>query len=389
MDRQDNPYRPGAGTDPPTLVGRQELLDDFEVTVKRALRGKPGKSCMVTGLRGVGKTVLLNRFCGIASEAGVKTVFLEAPETGDFRTHLAVRLRRVLLEFQAGRIRQAARTAVEVAQRVLVSFTLRLPGSLDLSFDLDPQVGQADSGILSEDLTDLFLALGEAASKCESGIVLAVDEVQYLGQEEFAALIAAIHRTTQLDLPVVLVGAGLPQLPGLAGKAKSYSERLFTFPVINSLSDDQAAEVITIPAQERGVSFDPEAVDIIVDESKGYPYFLQVWGSHVWDIAPASPITYKDVRSARALVLDALDRDFFRVRLDRLTVKEKEYLQAMVAMGSGPYRSGSIAAELGVRVESVAPRRANLIQKGMIYSPAHGENRFTVPLFDDFLRRTQ
>ena len=331
--------------------------------------------------------MLLNRFCGIATREGLKVGFIEAPETGDLRTHLAVRLRKILLELEAGRIKQAARSAVQSAQRVLKSFTLGLPGGFTLSVEVNPLVGQADSGILSEDFTDLFVAVGKAAAQCGSGVVLAVDEVQYLGGGEFAALITAVHRTTQLNLPVVLVGAGLPQLPGLAGEAKSYSERLFDFPVVNSLSSVEAANAITLPAEERGVDILPDAVDQIVEESHRYPYFLQEWGSNVWNVAPASPITVQDVRSARTLVLDELDRNFFRVRFDRLTPKEKEYLRAMAELGTGPHRSGDIAAELGVKVESVAPRRSKLIQKGMIYSPAHGDNQFTVPLFGDFLRR--
>lgn len=229
---------------------------------------------------------------------------------------------------------------------------------------------------------------GEAASECESGVMLAVDEIQYLSKEELAALVAAIHRTTQLDLPVVLVGAGLPQLPGLVGDAKSYAERLFEFPAVGSLSDSEAAEAIVLPAREQEVVFEPAAIGRIVAESRGYPYFLQEWGFHVWNGSPASPVTDDDVRSVRAGVIAALDSNFFRVRMDRLTPKERQYLRAMAELGAGPHRSGDIAAELGVRTESVAPRRAELISKGMICSPAHGETAFTVPLFDEFLRRS-
>ena len=388
MDRFTNPYSPGAGTAPPALIGRDDLIDGFEFTLRRALDSRPGKSYMTVGLRGVGKTVLLNRFVGIAANLDMKVGFIEVPESGNFRNLLSIRLRKILLELQSSPVRDAVGRLVARALRVLRSFTLQTPEGLSFSLGVDPLAGHADSGELSEDLTDVMVAVGEAASACESGLVLAVDEAQYLSEEELAALITAIHRTTQLNLPIVLVGAGLPQLPRLVGEAKSYAERLFEFPVVGSLVASDAAEAIVRPAREKGVEFEPAAIDRIVEESQGYPYFLQEWGSHVWNGSPASPITGGDVRSVRTGVIAALDNNFFRVRLDRLTPKESEYLRAMAELGPGPHRSGDIAAQLGVKSESVAPRRANLISKGMIYSPAHGDTAFTVPLFDDFLRRS-
>ena len=388
MDRFANPYRPGAGTPPPALIGRDDLIEGFEFTLRRAIDNRPGKSYMAVGLRGVGKTVLLNRFAGIGTELGMQVGFIEAPESGDFRSLLSIRLRKILLELQSRPVRDAARRLITRALSVLKSFTLHLPGGVSLSLGVDPLVGHADSGQLAEDLTDVVVAVGEAASACESGLLLAVDEVQYLSADELAALITAIHRTTQVDLPIVLVGAGLPQLPGLVGEAKSYAERLFEFAEVGSLSGSDAVEAIVRPARDNGVEFEPAAIDLIVEESRGYPYFLQEWGSHVWNGSPASPMTGGDVRSVRTGVIAALDNNFFRVRLDRLTPKESEYLRAMAELGPGPHRSGDIAAQLGVKSESVAPRRANLISKGMIYSPAHGDTAFTVPLFDDFLRRS-
>ena len=382
MDRLQNPYQPGAGTRPPALIGRDELIDAFGVTLRRTLSGRSAKSCMLVGLRGVGKTVLLNRFAEIASAERVQVGFIEAPESGEFRTLLAVRLRRILLEWNS-----RVRSAVTTALGVLKSFTLKLPGGASISVGVDPLAGRADSGLLAEDLTDLLVAAGEAAAACDSGLVVAVDEVQYLTADELAALVTAIHRTTQLGLPVMLTGAGLPQLPALVGAAKSYAERLFEFPTVNSLSSEQAAAAITVPAREYDVELTPDAVDRIVNESRGYPYFLQEWGHHVWNVAPVSPITADDVRAATPGVVDTLDRDFFRVRFDRLTPKEKDYLRAVAVLGPGPHRSGDIAAALGVKVESVAPRRSSLIAKGMIYSPAHGDTAFTVPLFDQFLLR--
>ena len=388
MDRFANPYRPGAGTPPPALIGRDDLIEGFEFTLRRALDNRPGKSYLTVGLRGVGKTVLLNRFIAIATATGMQVGFIESAEAGDFRGLLSIRLRKILLELDARPVRDAAKTLVRRAMGVLKSFTLHLPGGVALSLEVNPLAGHADSGQLAEDLTDVMVAVGEAASECESGVVLAVDEVQYLSKEELAALVTAIHRTTQLDLPVVLVGAGLPQLPGLVGDAKSYAERLFEFPEVGSLSESEAAEAIVLPALEQEVAFEPAAIDRIVAESRGYPYFLQEWGFHVWNGSPVTPITDDDVRSVLSGVIAALDDNFFRVRMDRVTPKERQYLRAMAELGQGPHRSGDIAAELGVRTESVAPRRAELISKGMIYSPAHGDTAFTVPLFDDFLRRT-
>ena len=382
MDRLQNPYQPGAGTRPPALVGRDDLIDGFGVTLRRTLSGKSGKSCMLVGLRGVGKTVLLNRFAEIAGAEGVKVGFIEASESGDFRTLLAVRLRRILLEWN-GRIRRAVTTALGV----LKSFTLRLPGGASVAIGVDALAGRGDSGLLAEDLTDVLVAAGEAAAACNSGLMVAVDEVQYLSAGELAALVTAIHRTTQLGLPVIVTGAGLPQLPALVGAARSYAERLFEFPTVGSLSPEQAAAAIVVPARECGIELASAAADRVVTESCGYPYFLQEWGYHVWNAAPSSPITEDDVRSARSGVIDTLDRDFFRVRFDRLTPKEKDYLRAMAVLGPGSHRSGDVAAALGVRVESVAPRRSGLIAKGMIYSPAHGDTAFTVPLFDQFLLR--
>ena len=388
MDRFANPYRPGAGSPPPALIGRDDLINGFEFTLRRALDSRPGKSYMTVGLRGVGKTVLLNRFVSIATNEGMQVGFIEAPEAGDFRSLLSIRLRKILLELHSRPVRDTARWLVTRALSVLKSFTLQLPDGTSLSLGVDPLAGHADSGQLAEDLTDVMVAVGEAASACESGLVLAIDEVQYLSTEELAALITAIHRTTQLDLPIVLVGAGLPQLPGLVGEAKSYAERLFDFPEVGSLSAPDAAEAIVSPARQKDVEFEPAAIDWIVAESQGYPYFLQEWGFHVWNGSPASPITGEDVRSVRPSVIAALDSNFFRVRMDRVTPKEREYLRTMAELGPGPHRSGDIAAKLGVKSESVAPRRGNLISKGMIYSPAHGDTAFTVPLFDDFLRRT-
>ena len=362
MDRFANPYRPGAGTPPPALIGRDDLIEGFEFTLRRAIDNRPGKSYMAVGLRGVGKTVLLNRFAGIAANLDVKVGFIEAPESGDFRSLLSIRLRKILLELQSRPVRDAVGRLVARALRVLRSFTLQTPEALSFSLGVDPLAGHADSGELSEDLTDVMVAVGEAASACESGLLLAVDEVQYLSTDELAALITAIHRTTQLNLPIVLVGAGLPQLPRLVGEAKSYAERLFEFPVVGSLVASDAAEAIVRPAREKGVEFEPAAIDRIVEESQGYPYFLQEWGSHVWNGSPASPISDGDVRSVRTGVIAALGNNFFRVRLDRLTPKESEYLRAYGRVGAGaaPFGRHCCAARRKERVSGPASSEPHL-----------------------------
>lgn len=383
MDPFDNPFRPGAGTPPPALIGRDGLIKNYDIALRRALTGRPGKSLMPIGLRGVGKTVLLNRFQEIARDQGLRIAFIEASESGDFKRLLVTRLRSVLLELDQGAVSRAVKRALGV----LKSFTYTLPDGTSVSLDVDAVIGSADSGVLSEDMSDLLTALGKAAHDRNCGVLLAIDEVQYLDATELAAIISAIHRTVQLSLPVVLVGAGLPQLPGLAGTAKSYAERLFDFPRIGSLEADDARTVLLQPATEQDVTFTDDALDELVNITHGYPYFLQEWGYHVWNAAPRSPITLEDVRLAAPDVQHQLDNNFFLVRMDRLTPAEKQYLQAMAELGPGPHRSGDIATKLGVKVESVAPRRSVLIQKGMVYSPAHGDTAFTVPLFDEFLRR--
>jgi hypothetical protein len=384
VDAFDNPFRPGAGTPPPALVGRDRLIEEYDVAIRRAVAGRPGKSVMPIGLRGVGKTVLLNRFCEIAHERDLKVSFIEASEAGEFKRLLATCLRSVLVELDGGSVSRAVMRALGV----LKSFTYTLPDGGSLSLDVSPVAGRADSGVLSEDTADLLTAVGEAAKDRGSGVLIAIDEVQYLDTRELAAIISAIHRTGQLNLPVVLVGAGLPQLPGLAGDAKSYAERLFDFPQIGSLDSEDARAVLALPAGAQDVVFAEDALKEIVERTQGYPYFLQEWGYRVWNAAPNSPITLEDVRRAAPDVQRQLDENFFHVRMDRLTPAEKHYLQAMAELGPGPHRSGDIAAKLDVRVESVAPRRSVLIQKGMVYSPAHGDTAFTVPLFDEFLRRS-
>ena len=386
MDPVANPYSPGAGTPPPALVGRDALINSFKVMVQRAMRGQPGQSVMPIGLRGVGKTVLLNRFVDEARALGAQAVLIEAPEDGNLRQLLAKEARRVLLHLdRVGALSHAVKRAL----RVFKSFSVKLSpdGSFSAGIDLDPEIGIADSGILADDVTDLFTALGEAARDRATALVIAIDEVQYLNAEELGALITAVHRTTQMQLPLVLVGAGLPQLPGLAGNARSYAERLFTFPEIGPLAAPEARFAITRPAEEQHITVDTAAVDAIVAHTHGYPYFLQEWAYETWNLAVGNNITAADVARAASVVNQKLDGNFFRVRFDRLTPTEKKYLRVMATLGPGPHRSGDIARKYGAKVESVGPLRSGLIKKGMIYSPSHGDTAFTVPLFDEFLKR--
>jgi AAA ATPase domain len=385
LDPFQNPFSPGAGTEPPAFIGRDGLISSYEVALRRTIDGRPGKSIMPIGLRGVGKTVLLNRFHAMAQEQNLAGALIEASDTGDFKKLLVARLRSILFGLDRGTVSSKVKRALGV----LKAFTYTLPDGSSISLNVDAVVGSADSGLLDEDLTALLVAIGEAAEDRSRGLLLAIDEVQYLGSDELGALISAMHRTVQLKLPVILVGAGLPQLPGLAGNAKSYAERLFDFPEIDSLEVGDAKAALEVPVRAQSVRFEGDALDAVLSYANGYPYFLQEWGYHVWNAAPRTPITINDVARAAPTVQDQLDKNFFRVRMDRLTPAEKGYLVAMADLGPGPHRSGDIATRLGVKVASVAPRRSGLIRKGMLYSPAYGDTAFTVPMFDEFLRRAR
>jgi hypothetical protein len=385
MDRVSNPYSPNAGAPPPALVGRSELLDSFSIAVQRIRRGRAEKSMFPTGLRGVGKTVLLNRFVEQARDHGYLIAQIEASEDSKFIGTLGAQLRPILFELDRN---AKAAALVKRALRVFKSFSASIGlDGLTLSLGVDAEPGVADSGDLSTDLSALLVSIGEAAATEETAVLIAVDEVQYLSEAELGSLIMAVHRITQLTLPIMLVGTGLPQLPALAGNAKSYAERLFNYPTIGPLSVDDAKEAIAAPARELGVDFSEGALVRLFEITRGYPYFIQEWAYHIWNHASTSPIAIDDVKAVEDRVLRALDESFFRVRYDRLTPRERRYLRAMAELGEGPHRSGDIAGVLGTKVESLSPLRSGLIAKGMIYSPQHGDTAFTVPLFDAFMRR--
>jgi predicted transcriptional regulator len=387
MDPVRNPFAPGAGTPPPELAGRDELLETVRVAVERVRLALPTKSILMVGLRGVGKTVLLDRMRDEAEASDIQTIRVEAPENRSLPAMLAPQLRLALLRLSRN---EQARDLAQRALRGLAGFARALKvkyQDIEVGLDFDPEPGLADNGDLEHDLQALLEVAGAAAQRAGTALVLFVDELQYVKEEELAALITALHRTAQRRLPVVMVGAGLPQLRGQMGRAKSYAERLFDFPEVGPLREPAARRAIAKPAEAHGVAVEESALLLIVQETRGYPYFLQEWGKHAWDIATSSPITLRDVEHASSAAVAALDESFFRVRFDRLTPVEKKYLRAMAELGPGPHRSGDIADILGRKVTSLGPTRSQLIAKGMIWSPSHGDTAFTVPLFDEFMRR--
>lgn len=342
---------------------------------------------MLVGLRGVGKTVLLDQIRRDAEVSGIHTVRIEAPENRSLPALLAPSLRLALLHLSK---KEAAKEYAIRGLRALAGFASRLKltyADIEVGLDYDSEPGLADNGDLEGDLTVLLQQVGESARAANTAVVLFIDELQYVHEPEMAALISALHRCSQDRLPVTVVGAGLPQLRGRMGEAKSYAERLFDFPEIGPLNPQDASDAIVLPIRNEGADIQENAVRVILDRTQGYPYFLQEWGKHAWDTSAESPIRELDVLTASDEAVAALDESFFRVRFDRLTPTEKKYLRAMAELGPGPHRSGDIAEQLQRRVNSLGPTRAGLIAKGMIWSPTHGDTAFTVPLFDEFLKR--
>lgn len=386
MDPIRNPYAPGAGTRPPELAGRDQILDDARVALARIRNGSSAKSQMLLGLRGVGKTVLLNTVNDLAQRDGYVTVLIEAPEDRRLPEILAPRLRKVLLRLDSvERARALTRKAIAALRNFASAFKVSVG---EITFGVEPVPGLADSGDLEADLGELLVSVAEAARGAALPVALLLDEIQYLHGEDLAALIVAAHKIHQQSLPLILVGAGLPQVAALAGEAKSYAERLFAYPEVGALGHEAATDALRKPAAREDVAFEDAALEEIISRTQGYPYFLQEWGKHVWNVAPASPISILDAQKATERAITELDAGFFRVRLDRLTERQKEYLRAMAELGAGVHRSGEIADAMGVKVQSVGPIRAALVKKGMIYSPKYGETAFTVPMFDEFMRRS-
>lgn len=388
MNPITNPYTPGAGAPPPELAGRDELRERVRICVERLKIGNPAKSLILVGLRGVGKTVLLDRMRFDAEGLGMRTLRIEAPENKSLPAMLAPELRKALLAMSTV---EAAKEVSQRALKALAGFARSLKikfSDIEVGIDYEPEKGLADNGELESDLTALLVQTGEAAKAAKTVMVMFIDELQYVKQDQFAALISALHRCAHLKLPITMVAAGLPQLLALAGEAKSYSERLFDYPKVDKLSRQDALDALRKPAEELGVLYTDDAAFEIIDKTQGYPYFLQMWGKYTWDLAQSSPITLDVVHQATQLTIAALDESFFRVRLDRTTPSERRYLRAMADLGAGPHRSGDIAAQLGKTVSSQAPVRSGLIRKGIVWSPTHGDTAFTVPLFHEYLMRT-
>lgn len=388
MDPRRNPYAPGAGTPPPELAGRDDIIERAAIALDRIRGGRAARSFILYGLRGVGKTVLLNRIRLDAEARGLASVKIEAPEERSLPATLAPALRAALLKLDRG---AAARAAGSRAMRALAGFARALKvkyQDIELGIEVAPEPGLADSGDLEADLADLVEAVGEAARERDTAIVVYIDELQYVKEAQLAALIAALHNANQKRLPITLVAAGLPQLLGQMGQAKSYVERLVEFIPIDRLDASAAAAALTVPAADQGVDYEADAVAEVLAQTRGYPYFLQEWGKHCWNLASDTPIAPDVAKEASVQALAELDQSFFRVRFDRLTPLEKRYMRAMAELGPGPHRSGDIAEQLGRDVRSVAPIRGSLIAKGMIFGPSHGDTAFTVPLFDGFMRRT-
>jgi hypothetical protein len=388
MDPRTNPYSPGAGNPPPEFAGRDQILEQADIALDRIKARRPARGMILYGLRGVGKTVLLNKISLEAEAKNLYVVRIESPEDRSLPAILIPTIRSTLLKISRGEV---LKDKLAKAMRAVGGFASALKvkyHDIEVGLNLEKEAGVADSGDLEIDLTDLFSTVGEAAAENGTAIVIAIDELQYIPEEQLAALITALHRISQKQLPITMVAAGLPQLLGQMGRAKSYAERLFEFIPIDKLDDEAAKEALCKPAIQEGACYNDDAIREILAQTQGYPYFLQEWGKHSWNIAISSPITVQNTIQATTAALAELDLSFFRVRFDRLTPVEKRYVRAMAELGAGPHRSGDIAAILNKQVSTIAPTRSSLIKKGMIYSPNHGDTAFTVPLFDGFMKRT-
>ncbi len=386
MNPETNPFAPGAGTRPPDLTGRDPILNEARVALRRVKSGRAAKSQLLLGLRGVGKTVLLNRIAEMAEDEGFRSLPMESPEEQRLAEMLVPKLRQML--FGLSRIERAgemARRGLATLRAFAKAFKVKVG---DIEFSVEANTGTADSGNLEADLPELFLAVAAAASAANTATALLIDEVQYLSETDLAALIVSLHKIAQKGLPLILFGAGLPQLAGLAGDAKSYAERLFAYPDVGPLPPPAAGEALVVPTAREGVTFAPDAVAEVLRLTRGYPYFLQEWGYHAWNVATGETITKADVERATPEAVRTLDTNFFKVRMNRLTPREVEYLRAMADLGPGPHRSGAVAEQLGTPVSAAGSLRDKLIKKGMIWSPQYGETAFTVPMFDQFMVRS-
>ena len=386
MDPEDNPFSPGAGAKPPALTGRDELIERANVAIGRLLKGRNQRGIVLLGLRGVGKTVLLNTIEDIADRRGCLTILIEAPESKSLPEMLVPKLTLTLRRLDRDeRTRDLVRKATRALGSFAKSFRVSVGGIVEASVDLNTDY--FGSGDLETDLPELFLLLGRAAQEARKPIVLLLDEIQYLSREDLSALIVALHRVSQKNLPIGFFGGGLPQLAGLAGDAKSYAERLFEYVEIGPLDQDAAAAALTVPTEGTPVSFTDEAITAVLTHTRRYPYFLQEWGKECWDLTGDGRVDRELVAEASETVIARLDEGFFNVRYDRMTQREREYIRAMAELGPGPHATGDIASRMDLTTNKASSIKNNLIKKGMVYSPEHGRTAFTVPLFDEFVLR--
>ncbi len=388
MHAVTNPYTPNAGAEPQAVVGRDDQLSSFDLLLARIESGRTEQSMIITGLRGVGKTVLLGQFRTKALAREWVVVELEASKNDEsaFRRDMAARLRTTLFQLSpkakwTDRFRHAA--------SVLRSFTVNVDaaGTWTAGLDIEAAEGFADHANLALDLTDVFVAIGEAAAERGHGVVLLLDEIQFLSKQQLEAVIEALHKMVQRKLPITLVGAGLPQIAELAGDAKSYAERLFKFPALGNLSANDARAALSRPAADEQIAYAADALDEAVAITGGYPYFLQELGYAVWTVAEGPTITRDDILTTVPGYQAKLDESFFRVRLDRATELQRAYLRAMAQLGPAPQKASDVADLMRRTSQNLAPTRAELINMGLLYTPEHGYAAFTVPHFDKFLMR--
>lgn len=386
MDKIVNPFSPNAGSRPPELAGRDSVFEDIRVFLGRLALKRSVQSILFTGLRGVGKTVLLNEVVHMAERQGnILPVYLEASEDRSLGEMLASPLRMALLKLDRTKgATEAVRRSLSALRNFVGTIKVKFG---DVGIELEPASGLADSGDLQFDLIELLTSVAEAAADRKMGVVILIDEIQYVSASEFGALVMAMHRMQQLALPLATVGAGLPILPGLAGEVKSYAERLFTYPVIGALPEDASIRAIRLPFAGAGVGMDDDAAELVYRRSGGYPYFIQEWGYQLWNFVERAPVTRKDVETVDSIVTEQLDGNFFRVRMERLTPSERAFLRTMATFDGPAVKMADISAALGISQNALGPRRSSLIKRGMIYSPEHGLVAFTVPLFNEFLRR--
>ena len=385
MLKRDNPYTPGAGRKPPTLAGRDQDLDNFQDLIDRLAAGGYERSLIYSGLRGVGKTVLLIELDVLATEAGWATTDVqEVGSQPDFRLTFARMATRLLREMSR---RHRVKARVDRALGVVKAFSVAVPGAVRIKLDVEAASGIADSGDPEQDLTDLLHEIGSVAQATGAGALFLIDEMHNLNASSLAAICIAYQAISRAGLPVAMAGAGLPDLQVRLLAAKPYADRLFQYRELGRLPDASARTALVAPASTRGVEFDERAARRVVRESAGYPYFLQEYGRELWNYAERSPISNADVASVREIVKDSLARNFFATRFQIATDAEQRFLSAMASRGDAPYRMAEVARAWGAKDQrGVSPHRESLIDKGLIWSPRRGQVDFTVPLFADYLR---